>query len=837
MPTADRDGLDEVVADGGTRPEPRVHLPVLMRLLQAHERAGGLPSDALLDASLAQFRTLFHIPTVALFQADASGALLNVNDCLCRLTGYTRAQLLAKSCFDLFHQDDLPNAPAASTPASPGDAANRPESGLGCVIRGELEHCQCDLRLLRSDGSTMRVQVNASASRGHALEPCVTAIVLDFSSGQKQLEEQLAQQRTAAEEATRMLHALMEYIPEGVAIADAPDAAIRYMSRFGRELSGRPEIAPEGIPGARHAEVWGICRPDCTEPASPDELPLTRALRGESIHEEELCIRKPDGTCLPILCHAGPIRDNNDRITGGLLVWRDISRRKRSQQALKTAEERRDLVTRATMDGIWDWNLATSELYWSDRLLEMLGLAPGELAASIDTFNALLHPDDHAATWRQLEEYFGHRTPIFQVEFRLRHKDGSYRWMLSRGIAQFDAAGKPTRMVGAHTDISELKHAQERIRVAMEAAEAANRAKDHFLAILSHELRTPLTPVMAAAHLLEAHAHAPEVRDLAAIIRRNVDVEVRLMDDLLDLTRISRGKFQLHMATVDLDDIVRQAISLCQADLQAKAIGLSVNLSAAHHHLHGDAARLQQVVWNLLKNAVKFTPQQGHIHIDSTNPAPGACTLQISDNGVGIPTEVLPRIFDAFEQGGRDVTRHYGGLGLGLAICKAIVALHHGHITASSEGRGRGATFSVQLPVVHAGSTSHPRPSASYSTRRLNGSILLVEDHEDTRRIMARLLAEMGCTVITAGSVADALAAATERRFDLLVCDIGLPDGTGLDLLRQIPADSRPPAIALSGFGMEDDLKKSLDAGFVAHLTKPVDLQQLEETLRRQLLR
>ena len=391
-------------------------------------------------------------------------------------------------------------------------------------------------------------------------------------------------------------------------------------------------------------------------------------------------------------------------------------------------------------------------------------------------------------------------------------------------------------------------------QAAREKAEAASQAKDQFLAVLSHELRTPLTPVLIAADVLrrEPGLSAAMRADLE-MIHRNVQLEARLIDDLLDITRITRGKLELHLTTLDLHKQIRHAIEIVEPDIRAKGLIVRIHLGAVNPYMAGEAARMQQVLWNLLKNAVKFTPAGGTISVGASNPTDRTLRVTVTDSGVGIDAAAIPRIFDAFEQGGPEVTRQFGGLGLGLAITQALVDRHGGSITVSSTGLGQGATFTLTLPGVapaQAVGKSAPAQSVSESVPAQTVDkfapeaarsatdqrrILLVEDHADTSRVMCRLLRGMGYQVTAAGSVATALQAAGSDRFDLLISDLGLPDGSGIDVLRQMRDIQVTPSLALSGYGMDEDVANTRRAGFSAHLVKPVDLQQLELVVARLL--
>lgn len=375
--------------------------------------------------------------------------------------------------------------------------------------------------------------------------------------------------------------------------------------------------------------------------------------------------------------------------------------------------------------------------------------------------------------------------------------------------------------------------------------EAANHAKDQFLAMLSHELRTPLTPVLAAAGVLEQDERVPEdVRHDLQMIHRNVSIQSRLVDDLLDLTKLGRGKLELDTRPIDVAALLKETAVIVAGELDAKDQGLDLELGEADgSQVHGDGPRLQQVFWNLLKNANKFSPSKSRISVRTRRLAgPPRIAVVLTDEGMGIDPQDIGRIFQPFEQvAARGKQRGSdGGLGLGLAIAKAIVELHHGTIHVSSDGVGRGSTFTVELPLVttvatvpaKSSSTRSPLPGSSSGEGSLR--ILLVEDHEDTGRVLMRLLKNSGHVVDYAASVKAALEIFGRNPCDLLISDLGLPDESGLELMRKLHAIQPDlPGICLSGYGMEDDLRACREAGFTEHLTKPVDLQRLRAAIAR----
>jgi len=368
--------------------------------------------------------------------------------------------------------------------------------------------------------------------------------------------------------------------------------------------------------------------------------------------------------------------------------------------------------------------------------------------------------------------------------------------------------------------------AQEVMRAKQEV-EAASKAKDQFLANLSHELRTPLTPVLATLTSWEIGTYLPaELREDVELLRRNVELEARLIDDLLDLTRIARGKMSLHRTASDVHALIRAAVHVCTPDVEQKDLELSVALGAIRHYADVDPARLEQVFWNVLKNATKFTPEKGRIQIRTEN-VDQQLRITISDNGIGMTKETIDRLFLPFVQGD-GIIQNFGGLGLGMTISRAIIDEHGGSIAAASDGRQCGSRFTITLPTVNqpaaAANGANPAIGSSGSKRRLR--ILLVEDHFDTASVLRRLLSAMGHDVLVCQTVADAVARLDES-FDVLLSDIGLPDGSGLDLVTQIRKRLNLPAIALTGYGMDEDISRSRAAGFDAHLTKPISLEEL----------
>ena len=435
-----------------------------------------------------------------------------------------------------------------------------------------------------------------------------------------------------------------------------------------------------------------------------------------------------------------------------------------------------------------------------------------------------------------------------RVEFEAELPDAALgpRWVFVVHEPERAADGEVVGLVAVIADITERKRAEGEVAAARDAAMAASRAKDDFLATLSHELRTPLNPVLLLATEAADNADlAPEVREDFETIAKNVALEARLIDDLLDLTRIVRGKLALDTHPVDVHETLHDALAMAQEEIAQKQIGLVLKLNAADRVVHGDDVRLKQVFWNVIKNAAKFTPPAGRIVIETRAVAENEILeVSVTDTGIGMLPEEIARIFEAFSQGDHafQVPHRFGGMGLGLAISRMMIELHAGAITASSAGRNQGTTFLIRLPVLHDAIPSRSKPDRSNLRQQKAGTdesptpppasrVLLVEDHKPTSRALTQLLIRRNYQVVAADCVAEARAAAARESFDLLISDIGLPDGNGYELMMELHGEYGFPGIALTGYGMEEDVNRSHAAGFIAHLTKPVSVQALDGAL------
>jgi PAS domain S-box-containing protein len=443
-----------------------------------------------------------------------------------------------------------------------------------------------------------------------------------------------------------------------------------------------------------------------------------------------------------------------------------------------------------------------------------------------------LHPDDREAYLAAYVDAFSRRT-AFEASARLRRADGAYRWMRSVGQPRFLEHGQFVGHVGSTFDITDLKQAQESLR-------QLNRSKDVFLAMLSHELRNPLASIRNASHLLSTgalgHEAAAQAQD---VIERQTRNMVRLVDDLLDVSRITAGKISLRKETVSLPDAIRHAISATEHHRLRRGQELSVALPQTPLRMRADAARIDQILGNLLINASKFTPTGGHVwvSVETAGDPIDTAVIVVRDNGEGISAEMLPRIFDLFAQGAPSTDNHVTGVGIGLALTKLLVELHAGTIEARSGGAGLGSEFVVRLPLGDAETAKQPASSDPESAfDRSPKRILVVDDNHDAAESQAALLQLAGHAVRTAFDGHAALAAAREFHPEVILLDIGLPGEDGYRIARRLrsdPSSTDAWIVALTGFGSDEDVERSRAAGFDEHLTKPVEPQRLLRIIAR----
>jgi PAS domain S-box-containing protein len=774
--------------------------------------------DSLREQGL-RLTALFERAAVGLSEISLYGKFRKGNDELCRIFGRGREELPGMGLGDVIHPADA-------------QAAWRGLSDL--VSNGQP--VSLELRYRRPNGETVSTHTTfslLSETKGQA--ESVLAVVADLTDRR---EAEAAQRQSENQYRT-----LAELVPDLLWRCDGPGVSCWYNRRWldytGQSITGAIQLG------------WGECVHPEDRPAVVAGFEYARK-NGERFRQECRLRRGLDGAYRWFLLQMVPVRDEGGSISQWFGAATDIHEERAALDVLQTAEERIRLAVDAANMGFWDWDLERGIIQWEARHNRMLGLPEDQREGCYPQFLERVHPDDRTALESAVDQAV-RSGETYAAEFRAVWPDGTIRWVAGRGRVFRDRHGHSARMIGAVLDITErkqvereLQEKQARLEEALGTAEAAGNAKDEFIATLSHELRTPLNPVLMVAAEAAADTELPEdVRSSFQIVRKNVELEARLIDDLLDLTRITRGKMSFDRRVVDIHAVLRDAIETILPDLLGKQIELSSAFNASVTEVDADPVRLQQIFWNILRNAVKFTPQHGQITIVSENPPDsGRVHIRIVDTGMGMTQAELDRIFDAFTQGEHALHRpgkhQFGGLGLGLAISQRLAEMQGGHIRAQSEGRGHGATFIVDFPTALC-MTGGPS-SVTYIDQPLRLEapvslrILLVEDHDSTRNALARLLERRHHHVASASLGEDAIKLIRAERFDVVISDLGLPDVDGCSLLLKL-RETQPdlPGIALSGWGMDEDVRRSREAGFAEHLVKPISVHKLEAAAVRVL--
>ncbi len=519
-------------------------------------------------------------------------------------------------------------------------------------------------------------------------------------------------------------------------------------------------------------------------------------------------------------------------LADGRTVWDgiyiDVTTQKNIEQALTHSLQRLDLAQQAGHIGVFDWEVQSGRLMWTEEEHRLFGLKPGTFAGTIEAWAERVVPEDAERMKEEMRTAMEARVPQMTFAFRIVTPAGAQRWIEGAARFSYDENGKPLRMVGVNVDVTERTEATNALR-------AADRRKSEFLAMLSHELRNPLAAISNALELCNtAEPDAATFEWSRIVMRRQVTHLTRLVDDLLDVTRITSGKIQLRMQRVDCADILDSSISGLRLLFAERGQELVRSYTRGALSVDGDPTRLEQVVVNLLTNAAKYTQRGGKIWVNAERED-GDVVISIRDNGLGIDPTVIAEMFDLFSQGRRSIARSEGGLGLGLTISRTLVEMHGGQIAARSGGEGQGSEFIVRLPAAAGAAPADALPSnATRNGESRAARILVVDDHVDTALSLARLLRARGHVVEIVHDGNAALDAGTAFRPDVVLLDLGLPGMDGYAVaenMRRRESAPRPTIIAISGYGQEEDRRRSTEVGIDHHLVKPVSFAQLETLL------
>jgi len=759
-------------------------------------------TDAM-KASEARYRRLFETAQDAILILNGdSGKIVDANPFVIDLLGYSLEELIGRQLWQIGLFPDIEASKAAF------DRLHR--SGY---IRYE------DLPLQTKDGRRAEVEFVSNAYKvdGRNVIQCNI----------RDITERV--QATRAMRASEVRYRrLFETAQDAILILDGHSGKVIDANPFLMALLG---YSLEELIGK---ELWeiGLFRDIDESKAAFDRLKKDGFIR-----YEDLPLETKDGKRAEVEFVSNAYKvDGRDIIQCNI---RDITDRKSAEKAAQEGAERFRFLAESMPQKIFTTRPNGDVDYFNQQWSAFTGLSLGDIRDW--KWTRFIHPDDLTATVRQWQHSLD-TGEAFELQHRFRRADGVYRWHLSRACPMRDAAGKITMWISSNTDIDDQKRNEDDLSRLYEKAESLNQSKDEFLATLSHELRTPMTSILGWTALLAMGSLDEKSRmEGIATIHRSAKLQAQLIDDVLDVSRMITGKLRLTIEPVDLESVLREALAAFVPAAEAKELLLRMDFQPGLLFLGGDPARLQQVFWNLLSNAVKFTPAGGRIDVRLFSRNSNV-VVEVQDTGLGIRPEFLPYAFDRFAQQDGGTMRHHGGMGIGLSIAKQLVELHGGTISVASEGEGLGTTFTVTIPVQ---ATMPDRRPVSIDARRraerkasraevpsIAGlRVLIIDDEQDSRRTIAAILEQYGATVTAASSADEGLALATAESFDVLLCDIAMPEQDGYELIRRIrlPADERSqiPAVALTAYGRPAEREIALTEGFDEYLKKPVEPEDL----------
>ena len=696
------------------------------------------------------------------------------------------------------------------------DDLERTGQDLAKVLSGESAGYQTEFRVFHPQKGIRWLLGVGNVTRDVSGEPIrLSGINLDITH--------LKENEAALRHSKQQLRMLLDSLPIFAGFL-TPDGIVTEVNQTALDLA---DLQPEEILNKHFSEAyWWSYDPQIQQQI--DDA-IMRASAGEMVRFDIIARVKAEKL---IVADFGIVPKFNDRQEVEYLVpfGIDISDREAAKQALKQREHELELITKVIPQQIWTAAKDGHLDYINQRWQDYTGLNLEQMRKQ--GWASIVHPDELATvteSWIQAVE----TNTQFALEIRLRCAEGTYDWFLCKARPLCNEQGEIVRWYGTNTSITKIKQLEQKLLQQTEDLIQANQLKDEFLAIVSHELRTPLNPILGLSQLLLAGKLDPErMVQGVAIIERNAKLQAQLIDDLLDVSKILRGKLNLNKVPLNLESVIRAALSTVQLTAEAKLIQIETEFESDIGQVLGDAARLQQIMWNLISNAVKFTPEQGHIIVKLKRIATQAL-IEVIDTGRGIEPEFIPYVFDRFRQADSANTREFGGLGLGLAIVRHLCELHEGTVEVSSPGLNQGATFSVRLPLMNAPTPKQIDSEAEQSLQfnHFDGlTILVVDDEVDSLDIITMILEQEGAAVISVASAAAALEVLNQTTPDLIISDIGMPYTDGYSLIkqiRQLPQGRNIPAIALTAYAGEIEQQRSFDAGFKKHIAKPINIPEL----------
>lgn len=754
-------------------------------------------SDALATAlreSEERFRKVFESAPTGIAITDWEGRFEQCNPAYAALVGRTEEELRRLTFASLVHPDDL----------------ERNLAELRRLQAGEATSFEIENRYVRKDGRTVWVHKLVSVLPGERGAPAhVIALVTDITA-RKEAER-------ALRESESFYRQTLESIP-GMTFTNKPDGTCDYVSEQWVEFTGVPASEQLGDGWSR------ILHPDDRARAT---AAWRAAVEGHGGYDLEYRVRHRDGEYAWFKVRGRAIRDASGAIVRWFGTAVNVDSLKRTEAALRESEERFRTLADNISQLAWMAD-ASGWLFWyNERWYEYTGTTFEEMQGW--GWKAVHHPDHLERVLVRYQRSLDTGEPWEDV-FPLRGKDGRYRWFLSRALPIRDAGGKVVRWFGTNTDVTEQRAAEEALR-------DAGRRKDEFLATLAHELRNPLAPLRNGLYVL-AHTggQGAAAGRALAMMERQLGQMVRLIDDLLDLSRLSRGKIALQKERVSLAAVAHQAVETSRPAIDEGAHVLEIDAPPEPIHVDADPTRLAQAISNLLHNAAKFTPRGGHIRL-SVERRGGEAVASVRDDGIGIPPDMLGRVFDMFTQVDPSLERSRGGLGIGLSLVRQLVELHGGRVEARSAGPGRGSEMIIHLPL--AAPAPAERPAGGAAAAGSGGRrILVVDDNRDAAQSLAMMLDLRGHETRLAHDGLEALDMASAFLPDVVLLDIGMPRMNGYDAARELRRrmGRRVRLVALTGWGQEEDRRRSKEAGFDLHLVKPVEPGALMDLLASSVL-
>ncbi len=764
------------------------------RLTQAEEKLRR--SEAEIEKNERRIRATFDSAAVGITEIDASGRFVSVNEQMCRMTGYSRQELLRMSMCEITAPEDR-------------DAAE----DLRTMMReGRIDRVSFDKRYLRRDGSSLWGHVTTSPVREATGAYLSSVGTIEDISERKRAEHALQESEDRYRDLIKNSRVLIcTYDLEGTLLSVSPWAA-RLLGYEVEELVQKN--IREFLPGEVSREFDEHLASIQTRGIATGLMRL-RTRSGEQRVWEYTSTLRREGLPAPIVRGMG----------------HDISERLKAERALRRSEELLRIALSAARAGAWARDIKSGLLQWSEEYYRMLGLQPGAIEPSLDAALERIHAEDRPRFQQLIAKAIREGEPIDDIH-RIVPAPGRVRWVRSISRTLRDPEGAPRRVTGIVIDMTDHMETNDELRRANERLMQEDRQKDEFLAMLSHELRNPLMPIKHALYILERTSPGSEqARRAKGTIERQVDQITRLVNDLLDVSRISRGKIALQRERLDLCQVIERTLEDHRPLFALRGIALQGCQPGHPIWVNGDAARLAQVLGNLLHNAEKFSKDRGTVSI-AIEQRDGQALMHVSDEGAGISPDLLVRVFEPFTQGEQNLARTAGGLGLGLALVKGLVELHGGSVEAASEGKDRGSRFTVRLPAEAA-----PETKCGATPERVETQVrrvLVIEDDIDNAETLCEVLRLDGHDVAVSHSGPDGIAKAGSFAPEVVLCDIGLPGMSGYEVARVFrgnPQLSRITLVALTGYGSLDDKDRAVAAGFDRHLVKPPTHEDLDSVL------